>query len=365
MSDDLRIRQRLVRPQFDLGVDLALPAKGISVLFGPSGSGKTTVLRCVAGLEQAAQGCVQIGGENWQDDATGTNLPTWRRRLGYVFQEASLFEHLDVRRNLQYGLRRADGSRGAGPAGGRALDAAIGLLGIAPLLDRPVATLSGGERQRVAIARALVPQPRLLLLDEPLAALDFARRQEVLPWLEKMRDELSMPMLYVTHSAEEVARLADHLVVLESGSVRAAGPVAQVLSQIDAPVIMGEDVGTLFSARLVEYDKAWCLVRAEFDQGSFWMADQGRRLGHSLRLRVLARDVSIQLMEPTQTSVQNHLWAEIDCIVDAQHPSQALVRLRVGKEQLLARMTRRSVRELRLAPGQGVWALVKAVAVIG
>lgn len=259
MNQGLHIKLALPRPEFELSVDLELPETGISVLFGPSGSGKTTLLRCVAGLETSAQGLVRLGTQVWQDDPAGIRLPVWRRDLGYVFQEASLFEHLDVRRNLEYGLRRA-----APPGGTTALDAAVDLLGIQPLLTRTVARLSGGERQRVAIARALATQPSLLLLDEPMAALDFARRQEILPWLERLRDELKIPMLYVTHSADEVARLADQLVVLDSGHVQAAGPVAEVLSSVESPVVVGEDVGTLVNARIVERDAAWHLVRAEF-----------------------------------------------------------------------------------------------------
>ncbi|MBI5279494.1 MAG: molybdenum ABC transporter ATP-binding protein [Burkholderiales bacterium] len=354
------MRLELARKDFRLDIDLTLPGRGISVLFGPSGSGKTTVLRCVAGLEPAASGLVRVGDQTWQDDGSGTCVPTWQRELGYVFQEASLFEHLDVRRNLQFGLRRA-----ARPGGEQALADAIGLLGIAQLLERPVATLSGGERQRVAIARALATQPRLLLLDEPLAALDFARRREILPWLERLRDELSVPMLYVTHSADEVARLAAHLVLMDAGRMRAAGPAAQVLSSVETPVAVGEELGTLVSARIVERDEQWHLARADFGHGSFWVADQGSSVGAAVRLRVLARDVSIQLDEPTATSVQNHLPAEIDSIGDAHHPSQALVRMRCGDEQLLARVTRRSVQALGLQPGLRVWAMVKAVAVIG
>ncbi|MGV3493086.1 MAG: molybdenum ABC transporter ATP-binding protein [Ramlibacter sp.] len=360
MSAALQIRMVLERADFALDVDLALPAQGITALFGPSGSGKTTVLRCVAGLEPRARGVVRIAGETWQDDAGGVLLPTWQRPLGYVFQEASLFEHLDVRGNLRYGLRRTAGD-GAAPA----LEAAVELLGIAQLLDRRVTTLSGGERQRVAIARALATQPRLLLLDEPMAALDFARRQEILPWLQRLRDEARVPMLYVTHSADEVARLADHLVLLDAGRVRSAGPVAQVLASSDMGLAEGEDLGTLVAARIVERDAAWHLARASFDGGSFWIADQGAPIGHAVRLRVLARDVSLQRTEPTDSSVQNHLHAQVEAIDAASHPSQALVRLRCGEALLLARVTRRAIQALGLAPGQGVWALVKAVAVIG
>lgn len=359
MSGGLRIKVGLRRPGFELSVDLDLPAHGISVLFGPSGCGKTTLLRCVAGLETAAQGLVRIGTEAWQDDQAGIRLPVWQRALGYVFQEASLFEHLDVRRNLEYGLRRA-GRTGSGAG----LQSAVRLLGIESLMTRSVANLSGGERQRVAIARALATQPRLLLLDEPMASLDFARRQEILPWLERMRDELRIPMLYVTHSSDEVARLADHLVVLDAGRVRAAGAAADVLACVESPVVVGEDAGTLVNARIVQRDADWHLVRAEFPGGSFWVRDGGQPIGTEVRLRVLAKDVSIQLQEPARTSVQNHLQAVIESIVDGDDPSQALIRLSCGGSPLLARVTRRSAHSLGLAPQMPVWAQVKAVSVL-
>lgn len=355
----MRIKLSLPRSGFELSVDLDLPARGISVLFGPSGSGKTTVLRCVAGLEKAAQGLVRIGTETWQDDDAGIRLPVWQRDLGYVFQEASLFEHLDVRRNLEYGLRRAGRGRDAS-----ALAAAVRLLGIESVMTRSVSKLSGGERQRVAIARALATQPRLLLLDEPMASLDFARRQEILPWLERMRDELSIPMLYVTHSSDEVARLADHLVVLNAGRVRATGLVTDVLASVESPVVVGEDAGTLVNARIVERDAAWHLVRAEFPGGSLWVRDGGHALGKEVRLRVLARDVSVQLQEPVQTSIQNHLQAVVESISEGHDPSQALLHLRCGEAPLLARVTKRSIHALQLAPRKPVWAQVKAVAVM-
>ncbi len=238
-----RVHLRLPRPAFTLDVSLSLPASGITVLFGASGSGKTTLLRCVAGLERAQQGLVQIGNEVWQDDASGIFLPTWRRSLGYVFQEASLFEHLPVRANLQFGLKRT-----LAPAA--ALDAAIELLGISQLLARMPAQLSGGERQRVAIARALATQPKMLLLDEPLAALDAERKQEILPWLERLRDELQTPMLYVTHSADELTRLADHLVVLAEGRVTIEGPAAEALSSLEGPVLQGDEVGVVLAGQV-------------------------------------------------------------------------------------------------------------------
>lgn len=363
-SPNLQIRLRLPRADFALDVDLGLPAHGISVLFGASGSGKTSLLRCVAGLERAQHARVSLGQALWQDEEQKYFLPTWRRPLGYVFQEASLFSHLDVRGNLQFGVARVKGATAA-----PALHAAIDLLGIGGLLDRRTHELSGGERQRVAIARALATQPRLLLLDEPLSALDHARRQEVLPWLERLRDQLNIPMLYVTHSLDEVARLADTLVLLERGQVRACGPVADVLAGggVSGEVacdVLGEGVAALIRATVAERDTRWQLVRMDFQGGSLWLRDTGLPLGQSVRLRVLARDVSIALDQPRHTSIQNQLFCVVLAVDADAHPSQLRVRLQCGDSALVARITARSGDALALAPGQSVWAQVKSVALV-
>jgi molybdate transport system ATP-binding protein len=350
-----RIRVVLPRAGFTLDADIALPAQGITGLFGPSGSGKTSLLRCVAGLERPDPAIVRIAGETWQDEAVF--VPPWRRAVGYVFQEASLFDHLDVRGNLEYARRRS---------GARApLDAAIGLLGIGALLPRAPATLSGGERQRVAIARALASAPRLLLLDEPLAGVDIARRGEILPWLLKLRDSLRLPMLYVTHSLDEVARLADTVVLLDRGRVAASGPAHEVLSRIDAAALFGDDAGALLEGTVAERDERWGLARIEFDGGSLWLRDSGNPLQQQVRLRVLARDVSIATLEPAGSSIQNVLAAVVDEVVPDGHPSQTLVRVRCGAALLLARITSRAAHTLALAPGQRVWAQVKSVALVG
>jgi molybdate transport system ATP-binding protein len=351
-----RIRLVLPRPGFTLDVDLQLPATGITGIFGPSGAGKTSVLRCVAGLDRAQPGLVRIAGEAWQDD--GIFLPTWQRAIGYVFQEASLFEHLDVRGNLEYGRRRTR-------ADGASLDAAVELLGIAHLLDRRPASLSGGERQRVAIARAVASAPKLLLLDEPLAALDAARRSEILPWLLRLRSELRLPMLYVTHSVDEVARLADTVVLMDRGRVAAIGPAREVLSRIDASAVLGDDAGALLEGTVAERDGHWQLARIAFEGGSLWLRDTGLATGTAVRLRVLARDVSIATREPQDTSIQNIFAASVQEIAPDAHPSQVLVRLRCGDSMLLARITARAAHSLALAPGQRAWAQVKSVALVG
>ena len=356
---NIHLQIDLARADFDVSVDLQLPAHGITVVYGPSGCGKTTLLRCVAGLEPSARGRVQVGQEIWQDDANQVRLPTHQRALGYVFQEASLFDHLDVAGNLAYGQQRTRNH-----VSDTVLQQAIELLGIGHLLQRRSHELSGGERQRVAIARALVTQPRLLLLDEPLAALDHARRQEVLPWLEKLRDDLNIPMLYVTHAVDEVARLADTLVVMKAGRVQANGPVAEVLTQADLPLVLGEDAGALLTGIVLSIDTPWHLAQVGFAGGALWVRDSGLQAGQTVRLRVLARDVSVTLAEATRTSIQNHVPCVVDAITPESHPSQILLRLRCGDSVLLARVTARGAHDLGLHVGMAVWAQVKSVALV-
>jgi molybdate transport system ATP-binding protein len=359
LEPPLALRVRLARASFVLDIDVGLPGRGITVILGASGSGKTSLLRCVAGLEQAAQARVSIAGHVWQDSALDVNWPTWRRPLGYVFQEASLFDHLDVRGNLRFAQKRAKHPVRSDLL---ALDDVIDLLGLAPLLGRRTHDLSGGERQRVAIARALATQPELLLLDEPLASLDPARRQDVLPWLERLRDELHIPMLYVTHSVDEASRLADTLVVLADGKVTAAGAAADVLVQLHTPLSLGDETCALLGVRVAELDARWHLARLDFAGGSLWLPDTGLALGADLRLRVLARDVSLTTREPTHTSIQNVMPCTVQAVVDDVQPAQALVQLACGDTLLLARISRRSVHTLGLQVGLPVWAQIKAMA---
>ena len=354
----IHARFRLPYPGFTLDADLELPSRGISAFFGRSGSGKTTLLRCIAGLERAPEGRLEIDGEVWQDGPRF--VPTHQRPLGYVFQEASLFPHLSVRANLEYGRKRV-------PATARRVewDRAIDLLGIGHLLERKPDRLSGGERQRVAIARALLTSPRLLLMDEPLAALDQARKDEILPYLEHLHDELEIPVLYVSHAADEVARLADHLVVLEDGKVLGAGPLADILTRLDLPIRLGEDAGVVLDAVVAERDAEWQLARVEFAGGSLWVRDSGVDIGRHVRVRILARDVSIGREPTTGTSIMNSFPATVGEIAADTHPALALVKLDAGGAPVLARLTRRSAAALELAPGLPVWAQVKAVALIG
>ena len=363
--NSIHLQLNIHRSAFQLDLSLQLPGQGITAVFGPSGSGKTTLLRAVAGLEKSQKGRIQIGSHIWQDTLKGVCLPTWQRPLGYVFQESSLLMHLSVSENLNYGLKRALKVNGVVQShAANALQDAIELLGIGRLLQRMPGELSGGERQRVAIARAIAMQPSLLLMDEPLASLDVARRLEIFPWLSKLRDELKMPMLYVTHSAEEVARLADHLVVLDKGQVTAQGPVSAVLTQVVNPVVVGEDAGALIAGHIGAVAATWHLSRVDFDGGCVWMRDAGLPVGKAVRIRILARDVSLATTEPQNTSIQNQLRGNIQSITPDAHPSQVMVVLKCGAEEVLARITKRAVDELALQVGLSVWAQVKSVALV-
>ena len=349
----LRLKFTLTRADFALNVDLQLPGRGVTALFGPSGCGKTTLLRCIAGLERAS-GSLMVNEHLWQDATHFT--PTHQRAIGYVFQEASLFPHLSVRGNLQYGMKRASRN------GNVAIDPIIDLLGIRALLDRKPEGLSGGERQRVAIARALAVDPQLLLMDEPLAALDLKRKQEILPYLDRLQATLEIPILYVTHSPDEVVRLAHHLVVMDAGSVVASGELADTLSQLDLPVKLGQEAGVVIDSVVGSIESQWHLTRMDFDGGSVWIRDPGLALGAKARVRILASDVSLAREQPGKSSIQNVLQGQIDGMRDDEHPGLVLVRVKIGETALLARVTKRAVSELALKTGDTVWTQVKSVA---
>lgn len=354
--DDIKARFKLDWPGFTLDVDLALPGRGVTALFGHSGSGKTTLLRCLAGLERASHGRLEFKGKIWQDEKTW--LPTHQRPIGYVFQEASLFAHLNVLGNLNFGLKRSTTAQRVG------LEQAIELLGIGHLLDRKPDTLSGGERQRVGIARALAVGPEILLMDEPLAALDLKRKQEILPYLERLHDELAIPVIYVSHSPDEVARLADHIVAMDGGRVVADGPLVETLARLDLPIRLGEDVGVVLDATVGEVDSEWHLARVDFAGGSLWTRDRGVPTGKHVRVRVLARDVSLAVQHPEPSSIQNVLDGTVESMAADDHPGLLLVRVQIGASQLVARLTRRSADQLGIAPGLPVSVQIKSVALM-
>jgi molybdate transport system ATP-binding protein len=354
----LSVRVQLARPEFTLDVNCVFPAHGISALFGRSGGGKTTLLRCIAGLERSARGRIEFNGECWQDD--GRFVPAHRRAVGYVFQESSLFPHLDVRGNLEFGLRRVPPDQRR-----MELDQAVALLDLSALLQQRAQRLSGGERQRVAIARALLTSPQLLLMDEPLSNLDQASKEEILPHLERLRNQSTIPLIYVSHALGEVMRLADHLVLLESGRVQAAGPLQQLLARSDLPLANLEDGGSVFDAVVEEHDPHYHLSYVRIAAGRLAISLKSVPVGARVRVRIDARDVSLALKPPEMTSVINIVPATVLELREARDPAQTLVRLAAGQEPLLARITRRSAAELAIVPGMPLYAQIKGVALMG
>ncbi|MBC3257903.1 molybdenum ABC transporter ATP-binding protein [Pseudomonas paralactis] len=357
----INIRLNLKYSAFALDVDLQLPGRGVTALYGQSGSGKTTCLRCIAGLERAEEGFVQINDQLWQDSRNGLFVPPHKRALGYVFQEASLFPHLSVRANLEFGLKRI-------PRLQRRVDMAQAteLLGIGHLLERHPQHLSGGERQRVGIARALLTSPRLLLMDEPLAALDSKRKNEILPYLERLHDELDIPVLYVSHAQDEVARLADHIVLLRNGKALASGPIGETLARLDLPLALGDDAGVVIAGSVIAYDAHYQLLTLQLPDCPLQIrvAHAPVAVGKPLRVKIQARDVSLNLHAEEHSSILNRLPVTVIQDMEADNSAHVLVRLDAGGTPLLARITRFSRDQLQLHPGQVLWAQIKAVAVL-
>lgn len=342
-------------PGFALDVAFEAPA-GVTALFGRSGSGKTTVINAVAGLLRPNSGRVVLNGWELFDTKTRHWLPTHRRRLGYVFQEGRLFPHLTVRQNLLYGRWFA-----ARAETGAALDHVVEMLGIGELLDRRPGLLSGGEKQRVAIGRALLAKPRLLLMDEPLAALDDARKEEILPYLERLRDETDMPILYVSHSLAEVARLATTVVALEAGRVIRAGQADEVLSDPESVPALGvREAGALLHARLLAHHPDG-LSELEISGGRLLLPRVAAAPGARVRVRIPARDVILSRNRPEGLSALNILPATVAGLRLGEGPG-AVVQLRVGDDMILARLTRRSIEALGLARGDNCFAILKSVA---
>ena len=352
----LAVRVAKRRDAFELDVAFRAPTPGIVALFGRSGSGKTTVVEIMAGLLEPDAGDVRLEDLVLVDTAAGYSLPAERRRLGYVFQDARLFPHLNVRGNLRYGQKRA-----AAAPHIIDFDEVTELLGLAPLLARRPHTLSGGERQRVALGRALLSQPRLLLLDEPLAALDAARRAEVLPYLEALRDRLSIPMVYVSHQFEEVLRLADHVVLMEAGRVVAAGGIHEMSLHPELAAIVGRDsVGAVLEGVISEADVARGLARLNFGVSTLLVAAADARVGARARVQLFASDLILATQPAQGLSVRNSIAGVVTGIRDDDNEAK-LVTVEVGGASVLARVTRDALESLALHPGSAVWVLVKAV----
>ncbi len=354
MSLSVRLRHRF--PGMAIDIAFEGPAPGVTVLFGPSGAGKSTVIACTAGLLRPDECRVAIDGEVLADTQSGVWLPPERRRIGVVFQDARLFPHMSVARNLQYGLRRA-------PAGPIRFDDVVALLGIAALLGRRPHTLSGGERQRVAIGRALLAQPRLLLMDEPLASLDAERKSEILPYLARLKATLRLPILYVTHALDEVAQLADSVVLLEGGNVTGRGSLTEIAARADLPLARRDDAAAVLHARVAEHDAHRALTRLTAGAASFWVPLLEAPPGTELRIRLPAREVILAGERPTAISVQNVIAGTVRKIVPEEARRSAIVEIALAEGALLARVTPDAVARLHLAPGAAVLALIKSTSI--
>ena len=337
-----------------------VPATGVTALFGRSGAGKTTLVNLLAGLERPDRGRIAVGSTVLFSADEGIDVPPERRRLGYVFQEGRLFPHYSVRGNLTYGRR--GGARGAAIG----FDAVVALLGLEALLDRRPGDLSGGEKQRVAIGRALLAQPRLLLMDEPLASLDAPRKAEIMPFIERLRDELHIPTIYVSHAMEEIVRLADTLVLMSEGRVAAVGPIEELTSRLDLRPLTGRyEAGSVIRATVAGHDVTYGLSELAFPGGRLRVSHVALPLGTPVRARIRARDVALATTRPVGISFRNILAARVMELAPERAPIVD-VRLDVGTPAqpvaLWARVTARAAHELGLAPGREVFALVKTVA---
>ncbi len=354
-SERLQVRLGLARPPFAMDVDFAIRLEGVTGLFGPSGAGKSTLLKCLAGLERAETARIVFAGETWEDTDGVLRLPAHERATGFVFQEARLFPHLDVRGNLQYGQRR---SQRPGPD----FDHVVELLELGPLLDRQPATLSGGEAQRVAIGRAVLHAPRLLLMDEPVSALDVERRGEVLPFIEQLHADLGVPILYVSHNIDEICMLSDQLIVMDAGRIVVHGDLQQVLLQTDLPVLGGDEACAVLRAESLDYDEEYDLTRVQVDGGELWIPGRHTSAHAGLRLRIRANDVSLVHERVQGTSILNSL--EVNVVgIDDEAGHSVLVHLAAGGSRLLARITRKSRAELDLSLNQQLVAQIKSVSV--
>jgi molybdate transport system ATP-binding protein len=351
---DVDITER--RGEFQLDVKFAADAPIVG-LFGRSGAGTTTVVNAIAGIGKPSRGTIRVNGHVLFDAALGIDLPPERRRIGYVFQEGLLFPHLDVEANLLYGQRRRTPSERV-----IADERVVELLGLQALLRRKPATLSGGEKQRVAIGRALLAQPRILLMDEPLAALDVARRHEILSYVERLRDELAIPIVYVSHAVDEITRLADVVVVLADGKAVAVGKAGDVLGRLDLPAAPGADeAGAVVEARVARHDAERLLSTLAFDGGELHVPRIASSVGERVRARILARDVSLALRRPMDISILNILGGTVKAIGE-QSDAIVDVQVTIGAALVNARLTRHSVRDLDIRVGRQVFVLVKAVA---
>lgn len=355
----LRVAAAKQRGNFSLNVQFELAARGVLALFGRSGCGKTTVVNIIAGLLDPDSGRIELDDTVLLDTQQHLKMPPERRGIGYVFQDARLFPHLSVAANLRYAARRAKGPAYV------TLEAITEMLALRPLMSRRTHQLSGGERQRVAIGRALLSQPRLLLLDEPLAALDGARREEVLPYLETLRDQLGIPMVYVTHDFAEVLRLATHMVLLEAGHIVAEGPLGDMSLNPQLRALIGPDqVGAIIDGVVLSIDTQNNLANVRVGDGELNVQATGLTAGMALRVQLLARDIIVSTESPQRLSVRNSIAGMVSAVQNDDADTD-LITLDIGGKYLMARITRSATRELGLVKGTKAWALVKSVSLRG
>lgn len=355
---EIDVDTRITFGDFTLEVAHRTPLEGITALFGPSGCGKSTLLRIISGLEPAARGRIRFGDDTWQDDSRGIFVPPHRRGVGYVFQDARLFPHLTVEGNLRYAEKRSRERSGE-----MTLDGVVSALDLAPLMNRRTSSLSGGERQRAAIGRTLLTRPRLLLMDEPLAALDARRKGEILPYIERLPKTFGVPIIYVTHSIDEVARLAQRILALAAGRPVAEGSVVDVLERLDLQSVTGRfEAGVVVSARVTRHDRKFRLTHLDHHGQEIVMPMAELAVGDKVRLRIRARDVALATQRPEGISVRNIMSGYIAEVVEEPETAFAEILVDTGGARVRARLTRAAVAELALVPGKPVFALIKSIA---
>jgi molybdate transport system ATP-binding protein len=354
----LDIDTRIAFGDFDLKLSHRMPLDGITALFGPSGCGKSTLLRIIAGLERGAEGRIQFGDDIWQDTAHDIFVPPHRRCVGYVFQDTRLFPHLTVEGNLRYADKRSTIRSGE-----IQLEGVLAALDLVPLLSRRPHSLSGGERQRVAIGRTLLTRPRLMLMDEPLAALDLKRKAEILHYIERLPEAFHVPVIYVTHSIDEVTRLAGNMLALASGRMVTYGPVANSLERLDLQAVTGRfEAGVVLTARVSKHDQQFRLTHLDHHGQEIVMPMAKLAIGDEVRLRIRARDVALATKRPEGISVRNILFGTITEVVEEPETAFAETLVDVGGAKIRARVTRSAVAELALSPGKPIFALIKSIA---
>ena len=353
----LAVERRL--PSLTLAVTEDLALDGITALFGPSGSGKTTLLRIIAGLDRDATGRVALGDDVWQDDARGAFVPPHKRGVGYVFQDARLFSHLSVAENLRYAERRSRTQRLRID-----FDDVVAALDLAPLLDRRPAGLSGGEKQRVAIGRTLLTRPRLLLMDEPLAALDAKRKAAILPYVERLPEAFGVPIIYVTHAIAEATQISARMVLLSGGQVSATGSVTEVMERLDLYPMTGRfEAGAVLTTQVAAHDPSFMLTNLDLAGQRIVIPALDLPLGTEVRLRIRARDVTLATEKPSRISIRNILSGTVAEVAEEADTAYAEVLVDLGGAHIRARLTRHAVADLALAPGRPVFALIKSVAI--